>query len=227
MIHLTPPWKMPLTNLWNSFSFQIMKNYSLRGFHHTADFFKWRWKWKKNNSENKILVSSAIIFCWMCFRGTETETREQSKDRCVCSVISQCSNKSAPLDADFNPVKHVSLEQETIPSKFIYDKALLTAVQFVCGIAVVLIQLNNKWICCFSLQLQSVSENKREQYFNQPGVQLGEQWEGSFPRGEKCPQDNKAQFINLNHPCLDFSHQPYFAQWLIHTTPMSLLRAFL
>lgn len=48
-----------------------------------------------------------------------------------------------------------------ISSKIIYDKAPLTEVQFVCGIAVILIQLNNKW-SCLSFQLWSIKENEKE-----------------------------------------------------------------
>lgn len=79
MIHLTPPWRMPSTHPWNRLSFQIMKDDSLRGFSRTADFFFNGGKNKKNNSENRILASWAGKFCWMCYRGAETETGEQRR----------------------------------------------------------------------------------------------------------------------------------------------------
>lgn len=58
--------------------------------------------------------------------------------------------------------KVYQLGKNPISSKIIYDKAPLTEVLFVCGIAVIMIQLNNKWSCLSQFQLWSIKENKRE-----------------------------------------------------------------
>lgn len=92
-----------------------------------------------------------------------------------------------------------------ISSKIIYDKAPLTEVQFVCGTAVILIQLNNKWSCLSQFQLWSIKENKREMH-DDNSSQSGDPDRG--PVGKAVTEavgknltGLKEQFINLNHPC--------------------------
>lgn len=108
----------------------------------------WDKVWKKI-LENGLAVSFTINFAeyslgkqrWLQHRRTRTGAR--------CSVIIQPSNNSVPLRIyEFNvQLKYISKERNPISSEIIYDKVHLTEAQFVCGIAVIPFQLNNKWIC--------------------------------------------------------------------------------
>lgn len=101
--------------------------------------------------------------------------------------------------------KVYQLGKNPFSSKIIYDKAPLTEVQFVRGIAVILIQLNNKWSCLSQFQLWSIKENKRELQDNNTS-QSRDPDKGTVGKAvtegvKKNLTGLKEQFINLNHPC--------------------------
>lgn len=136
----------------------------------------------------------------MCFRGAETERRGEQGQGCVCSAVSQSSNQSGPFRRGFSHSWSTPAPRgKPISPEFIYDRARLTEVQFVCGTAVILPQLNDKWICLSSLQLRSMRKQRGTICQAARGAVRGTEGR-QFSQGWKLPQDNKAQFINLSQP---------------------------
>lgn len=106
----------------------------------------------------------------------------------------------ALLDAAFHTAEaHRARRGKPVSSQFIYDRGGLTEVQFVCGTVVILIQLNNKWICCSSLQLWGMRKQRGTIFQAARGAVRGTEGR-QLSQGWKLPQDNKAQFINLSQP---------------------------
>lgn len=109
-------------------------------------------------------------------------------------------------------------------------EARLTEVQFVCGTAVILSQLNNKWICLSSLQLRSTRKQRGTIFQAARGAVRGTGGR-QLSQGWKLPQDNKAQFINLSQPwitvtsCISPSEpfRPHkWARWKLFYSPSAL-----
>lgn len=66
---------------------------------------------------------------------------------------------------------------------------------------------------------------QKETIFQAATGAVREQREGSFPGGDPPPQGNKAQFINLSHPCAFV--EAWISPGVSQAKQMGLLRAFL
>lgn len=101
---------------------------------------------KKKNQETRPVVSCTVNFAEYALGKEKQLQHRRTRTSACCSVIIQLSNSSAALRSyEFNiQLKYISKERNPISSEIIYDKVHLTEAQFVCGIAVIPFQLNNK-----------------------------------------------------------------------------------
>lgn len=127
----------------------------------------WEKEWKKKIQETGLVLSCTVNFAEYALLKEKQLRHRRTRTGACCSVIFQLSNSSVPLRSyEFNiQLKYISKERNPISSEIIYDKVHLTEAKFVCGIAVIPFQLNNKWISCRGL-VQDIKENKRENRYN-------------------------------------------------------------
>lgn len=133
---------MPLTNLGNGFSLQIMKKYTLKELCIMEQNKKKMGQRKKNG----LVVSFTINLPEYALGKQRQLQHRRIRTSVGSSVGVQLSNNSVPLRSyEFKvQLKYLGKERNPISSEIIYDKMQLTKAQFVCGIVVVPLQLNNK-----------------------------------------------------------------------------------